>query len=99
MLEIKKRVHEEGSGSDHWRPDKDITEKRKDWKSRSEEKIMAFCLAFLFPAGKQEAVNQDENIEDRRPGVEVNLGSRYRQRLGRQGRPWAHSIYIHVKQE
>ena len=39
------------------------------------------------------------NQWDRSPDAEKNPGSRYRQSLGEHARLWAHSKYIHVKQE
>ena len=68
---------------------------RKTWKSRSEEKVVGFSSASLFPARKREAVTQDGTR-----GIEhLNPGSRYHQRLGGQARPRVPSGYIHVKYE
>ena len=62
-------------------------ENRKTRKCRTEE--------------KREGVPRVEplNQGNRPPDVEDNQGSWYRQRLGGQPRPSAHSRYIHVKQE
>ena len=62
-------------------------------KSRSEEKVMGFSSASLFPARKWEAVTMVEAT-----CVEGNLGSGYRQKVRRQARIRPHSRYIHVKQ-
>ena len=75
-------------------------EKRKDrkiWKSRSEEKVVGFSSASLFPRRKWEAVTQGGTRGDRPPDAEENPGSRYCQRLEGQTIPRAYSRYIYVK--
>ena len=79
-------------------------EKRKDRnirKSRSEEKVVGFSLASLFPArnGRQSSRVEPLNQGDRPTDVEENPRSQYRQRLGGQEGPREHSRYIHVKKE
>ena len=59
---------------------------RKTGKSRSEEKVVGFSSAFLFPTRKWEAVTQGENCKDRLPNNENNPRSQYYQRLGGQVR-------------
>ena len=58
--------------------------KRKDnktRKSKSEEKVVGFSSAFLFPARKREVIAQGGNYGDRPPEAEDNSGSMYLQRL------------------
>ena len=72
---------------------------RKTRKSWSEEIMVGFSSAFLFPERKLEAITQGVNIEIYYPDVEENPGSWYRQRLRGKARPWMHSRYIHEKEE
>ena len=60
-------------------------EKRKDrktQKSKSEEKVVGFSSASLFPAKNREAVTPGGTGDDRSPNAEENPGSWFHQRLG-----------------
>ena len=61
-----------------------------------EGKLVGFSSTFLFPARNS---HPGWNQGERPPDAENHPGSRYHQKLGGQGRPWAHSRYIHVKQK
>ena len=67
--------------------------------SKSEEKLVGFNSASLFPERKWEAASQGRNHRDRPTEAEDNPRNPYRQRVGGQVTPRGHSKYIHVKQE
>ena len=51
-----------------------VYEKRETRKSRSEEKVVGFNSAFLFPVRKWEAVTQGENHRDSHPTWMITQG-------------------------
>ena len=67
----------------------------KEWRSRSEEKVVGFSSASLFYAGKREAVTQGGTRE-------IDHWTRRRTQGHGTVKCWedkTHSRYIHVKQE
>ena len=66
----------------------------------SEEKVVRFSSASLFPTRKWEAVTEggDMGIDHLMRRIKFS-GSQYCQRLGGKARTWAHSRYTPVKKE
>ena len=75
--------------------------RRKHGKVRAKIKWWVLAQPHYSPQGNGRLLPRGEpkNQGDRPHDAEENPGSRYRQRLGAQARPRAHSRYIHVKQE
>ena len=69
-------------------------EERQKNMEKSEDKVVGFSPASLFPTKKWEAVTQDKPLD-----AEKNPESPYHQRLGGQTKLWSPSRYIHVKRE